>query len=453
MYTCMNCFLLTVIAVGYFGVVSPAWGQVIHEDVKLLASDRAFGDGLGGSIAINNGIVAVGAAGDNDNGANSGSAYLFNAYTGTQLAKLLPNDGTEYDNFGASIAFANGVVAVGAFLSGSGSAYLFDAATGAQIHKLLSSDGAMQDRFGMSIAIANGIVAVGAPKDDDNGLSSGSVYLFDVSTGLQIAKLLPNDGAAGDSFGLSVAIDNGIVAVGAYGDDDNGFDSGSAYLFDVLTGVQFAKMLPSDGWGGDMFGWSIAISNNVVAVGAYGDDDNGPDSGSAYLFDASTGNQITKLLPSDGATEDLFGRSIDIDNDVFLNGVVAVGADWDDDNGSASGSVYLFDAFTGTQISKLLPSDGAPNDYFGGSIAIHNGIVATGAWSDSTNAIDSGSAYVFDLNCPADLTGDFELNFFDVSVFLTFFQLNDPLADFTGDGEFNFFDVSAFLAAFSAGCP
>jgi hypothetical protein len=55
--------------------------------------------------------------------------------------------------------------------------------------------------------------------------------------------------------------------------------------------------------------------------------------------------------------------------------------------------------------------------------------------------------------CPADLTGDGSLNFFDVSAFLTAFAANNPVADFTGDGAFNFFDVSAFLTAFAAGCP
>lgn len=55
--------------------------------------------------------------------------------------------------------------------------------------------------------------------------------------------------------------------------------------------------------------------------------------------------------------------------------------------------------------------------------------------------------------CAPDLNGDGDLNFFDVSAFLSAFGASDPDADFTGDGEFNFFDVSAFLTAFSAGCP
>ncbi|MDF1809511.1 MAG: GC-type dockerin domain-anchored protein [Phycisphaerales bacterium] len=55
--------------------------------------------------------------------------------------------------------------------------------------------------------------------------------------------------------------------------------------------------------------------------------------------------------------------------------------------------------------------------------------------------------------CPPDLTGDGQLNFFDISAFLSAFSAQDPAADFTGDGLFNFFDISAFLSAFSAGCP
>ena len=56
-------------------------------------------------------------------------------------------------------------------------------------------------------------------------------------------------------------------------------------------------------------------------------------------------------------------------------------------------------------------------------------------------------------SCPADLTGDGMLNFFDVSAFLSAYNAMDPIADFTGDGMYNFFDVSAFLGAYNAGCP
>lgn len=439
---------LPIIALSAFGVL-PANGQTINEDFKITASDGAGNQRFGFSIAIDNGVIAVGTPRDDDNGTRSGSAYVFDASTGGELVKLLPSDGLDFDFFGYSIAISNGIVAVGAYFdddngTDSGSAYVFDASTGVQLFKLLPSDGAEGDEFGRTIAIDNGIVAVGAHNDDANGNFSGSVYLFDASTGGQLFKLAPSDGSAGDGFGYSVAIDNGIVAAGAWFDTDNGGASGSAYLFNASTGAQITKLHASDGAQGDRFGTSIAIGDGVVAVGA---PDSGGFSGSAYIFNASNGGQIAKLLPDDAAAGDFFGFSVAV-----ANGVVAVGTPSDDDNGNSSGSAYIFDASTGGQITKLLPSDGSSSDEFGRSIAIDNGTVAAGAYRDN-----SGSAYVFDTGtgvaCPADLNGDGFADFLDISAFLSAFGDMQPPADLNGDGFYDFVDISAFLTAFSAGCP
>ncbi|MCZ6850066.1 MAG: FG-GAP repeat protein, partial [Planctomycetota bacterium] len=163
---------------------------------------------------------------------------------------------------------------------------------GDQLAKLLPDDGAANDHFGSSVAISGATAIVGTFHDDDNGPDSGSAYLFDTAMGRQIAKLLPDDGAAEDHFGISVAISGATAIVGAYHTDDNGNWSGSAYLFDTTTGAQIAKLLANDGAAGDFFGWSVAISGATAIVGALGDDDNGSGSGSAYLFDATTGEQI-----------------------------------------------------------------------------------------------------------------------------------------------------------------
>ncbi len=429
-----------------------ARADVRNELAKLLPSDGEAGDRFGYSIAIDNGVVAIGAKWDNDNGTDSGSAYLFDASTGAQIVKLVPGDGALGDEFGFSIAIDNGVVAVGAVLdddngSGSGSAYLFDASTGAQIAKLLPNDGETGDNFGVSIAIDNGVVGVGAKFDDDNGPDSGSVYLFDASTGVQIAKLVPSDGAAEERFGHRIAIDNGVVAVGAVWDDDNGEFSGSAYLFDAATGAQIAKLLPSDGESRHQFGFSIAIDNGVVAVGALSDDDNGPSSGSAYLFDASTGAEIAKLLASDGAPGDWFGYSIAIDN-----GVVGVGARRDDDNGTDSGTAYLFHGPSGVEIAKLLPSDGSDGDQFGFSISIDNDVVVVGADWDDDNGFASGSAYVFDVGCPADIDGDGDVDVEDFLAYLELFAAGDTRADIDGDGDIDADDFFGYLDLFGAGC-
>ncbi len=396
-----NQLLLATLLTGFITTLTtpPCWSQVINEDLKLLPHDGSMGHEFGQSIAIDNGIVAVGARNAGDIHYATGSAYLFDAFTGIQLAEMSLIDGAREDIFGYSIAIEGGVVAVGAPWrdvagNNSGAAYLFSVPSGDKIATLLPTDGAPGDAFGISIAIDKGIVAVGSVTDDDNGHASGSAYLFNASTGVQIAKLLPSDGAEGDWFGHSIAIDNGVVAVGAPRVDDlDADDAGSAYLFDALTGLQIAKLLPSDGALNDEFGYSIAINNGIVAVGAWWDDDNGTDSGSVYLFDASTGVQIAKLLPGDGQADTWFGWSVAIDN-----GIVAVGTPRENENGHWSGSAYLFDASTNIQIAKLLASDGEYPDHFGWSIAFSNGVVAAGASKDRDNDTRSGSAYLFNIN-------------------------------------------------------
>lgn len=304
--------------------------------------------------------------------------------------KLLRDFGRANDNFGLVIAIDEGIVAIGTprVSSSSGGAYLFDASTGELIYTLQTTSGTPEDQFGSSIAIDNGIVAIGAFTDSDNGPRSGAAYLFDASTGQQIMKLVASDGSPNDYFGASIAIDDGIVVVGAESDDDNGENSGSAYIFDAQTGTQIAKLLPEDGAPGDFFGNSIDIDNGIVAVSALYIFD-----GSAYLFDASTGEQLTKLLPSDADPNDQFGHDIAIEDNI-----VAVGAPRDDDNNTDSGSVYLFNATTGAQIKKLLADDGDVQDRFGRSVAIESGIVAVGAWGEfDDNGPHAGTAYLFDV--------------------------------------------------------
>ena len=135
----------------------------------------------------------------------------------------------------------------------------------------------------------------------------------------QETKLTASDGAAFDYFGLSVAIANDTVVVGAYWNvNDNSDRSGSAYVFTHTgtTGTQQAKLTASDGVVNDRFGISVAIASDTIVVGATRDDtDNVTDSGSAYVFvrTGTTWTEQAKLTTSDGAAEDYFGRSVAID--------------------------------------------------------------------------------------------------------------------------------------------
>ena len=160
----------------------------------------------------------------------------------------------------------------------------------------------------------------------------GARYPVVIDPIFQTAKLLAKDGAAYDRLGCSVSISGDTVVVGAYCDDDKGNDSGSAYVFVKPTGGwngtynQAAKLLASDGAMYDWFGYSVSISGDTVVVGAYGDDDKGSKSGSAYVFVKPTGgwngtyNQTAKLLASDGAPGDYFGCSVSISGDTVVVG-------------------------------------------------------------------------------------------------------------------------------------
>ncbi|MCH8822757.1 MAG: FG-GAP repeat protein [Planctomycetes bacterium] len=448
-------FTITAVAAISFcliGGTSPAYADLGDQLAKLLADDGAASDLFGFTVAISGTTAIVGAHRDDDNGDLSGSAYLFDTITGDQIAKLLADDGAVGDFFGYSVAISGATAIVGALGGGSGSAYLFDTATGAQIAKLLPNDGAAGNLFGFSVAISGATAIVGARLDDDNGFNSGSAYLFDTTTGRQIAKLLPNDGAANDLFGESVAISGATAIVGAYLDDDNGSSSGSAYLFDAATGRQIIKLLPNDGAAGHAFGIFVAISGapgkETAIVGAPFDDDNGEFSGSAYLFDATTGRQIAKLLSSDGAAQDNFGRSVAISDATAI-----VGARFDDDNnGINSGTAYLFDTITGDQIAKLLADDGAVGDFFGYSVAISGATAIVGAHRDDDNGINSGSAYLFDASsCPWDLDNTASVSTSDLLILFAQWGTAGP-ADFDGSGAVGTSDLLILFANWGP-CP
>jgi FG-GAP repeat len=398
-------FVIMVVLVMCLATVSVVRANWVEQD-KLIALDATAGDDFGQVVAIDGDIAIVGAPWDDDVASKSGSAYLFDVTTGTQLFKLTAADAEADDaSLGVSVAISDNIAIVGAqgddHAAGidSGSAYLFDVTTGTQLAKLTAYDATPVDLFGCSVAISGNIAIVGSNLDDDAGSKSGSAYLFDVSDPYDPIPIQPKltayDAAAGDEFGRSVAISGNTAIVGAFRDDDAGSDSGSAYLFDVVTGNQLFKLTASDAAAGDYFGYSVAISGNTAIVGSYRDDDSGADSGSAYLFDVITGNQLAKITASDAAAGDWFGRS------VAINGNTAVvGAYMDDEAGSDSGSAYLFDITTGVQLAKITASDCAAGDRFGMSVAISCNTTIVGAYYDDDAGTDSGSAYVFAFRQP-----------------------------------------------------
>ena len=378
-----------------------------QEVAKVLALDGAPPDQFGLSVSISGDSAIVGSEFDDDLGAWSGSAYVFEEVGGvwTRIAKLLASDGAAGGAFGHSVSISGNTAVVGAYndgYRGTGAAYVFERIGGVWIQtaKLLASDGAAGDAFGFSVSISGDTAITGAHGDDDRGRQySGSAYVFERIGGVwtQVAKLLASDGAAGDAFGHAVSISGDTAVVGALADGDLGAYSGSAYVFERAGGVwtQTAKILAADGTASDCFGFSVSISGDTAVVGACYDDDLADRSGSAYVFGKVGGvwTQIAKLLAPDGAAGDQFGCSVSINV-----GAVVVGACYDDDLADRSGSAYVFKNVGGvwTQVAKLLASDGAAEDYFGTAVSISDETSLIGARGDE---LLTGSAYVFDVGC------------------------------------------------------
>ena len=117
----------------------------------------------------------------------------------------------------------------------------------------------------------------------------------------QTAKLVASDAAEEDYFGISVAISGDLVVVGARGNDDAGSASGSAYVFRTTNGgaswTQSAKLVASDAAKSDFFGDSVAVSGDLVVVGAKYNADAGDSSGSAYVLSAPTPQPTPRPTP------------------------------------------------------------------------------------------------------------------------------------------------------------
>ena len=288
--------------------------------------------------------------------------------------------------------------------------------------ELLPADGEPADWFGYSAGISGDVAVIGARMADDNGSGSGSAYVwrFNDTTGRweEKQKLIPSNNMPGDYLGSAVAVEGDVAVVGAPGHDTPAdLGTGGAWVFRFNDNdsrwIEEQELLASASESGDSFGDAIAFSGDTIVIGAYGDDDGpfGFNAGSAYVFRYNSEGlpgmrwiEEAKLVASDVAAGDNFGKSVG----VFGNTIV-VGAYYDDDRGTSSGSAYIFqrnDNGTPTnsgddfweETQKLVPSDGAEYDKFGQAVAVDGDTIVVGADQDDDTGPNFGSAYVFRYN-------------------------------------------------------
>ncbi len=421
------------VLLSWVGATAPrAWAQCSPLEVaKRAGADTTDWDNLGYSVSISGETMVVGArfddltGGPGGLGIGAGSAYVFVRSGGvwTEQAKLIASDAEVNDQFGVSVSISGDTAVVGAVwdvhtpgmpgdqFSGPGAAYVFVRSGGVwtQQAKLVASDAAAGDRFGWAVAVDGDTAVVGADLDNHaGGAAAGSAYVFVRSGGgwSQVQpKLTASDASGGDRFGWSVAIDGETALVGAYQDDHaGGSNAGSAYVFVRSSGLwpEQAKLTASDPT--EEFGNSVSISGGTAVVGAHKNSHSGWSvTGAGYVFTRSSAlwTQEAKLTPSDPEDQLFFGTSVSISGST-----AAIGAPRDDRVGLlGAGAGYLFVRPPAgwsniTETAKLTASDAANDDFFGWSVSVSGDTAVFGApWDDSAVLLNSGSAYVFDLNC------------------------------------------------------
>lgn len=318
------------------------------------------------------------------------------------------------DDFGYSVAISEDIIVVGArYANRSGSVFIFTRSSLNEkwaLQQILEArDGKKDDQFGTSVAIDDATIVIGAPFDDAKGNRSGSVYIYTrlgfgpSATWLLKDRLVAEDGEPSDNFGEAVAIDGDTIVVGAPFDDDEGYNSGSIYIY-TQSGSGTEKkwslqqhLVARDGSDSDQFGSSVAIDDDTIVVGARRDDDKGIDSGSVYVYYRSGPDekwlQQGKLKAQDGAEGDLFGHSVAIDGKTIV-----VGAHLDDDQGYNSGSIIVLtrsgsgSKASWSQRAKQMAQDGADRDQFGASVAIDDNIIVVGSYFGSVNVYSRSGA-------------------------------------------------------------
>ena len=289
----------------------------------------------------------------------------------------------------------------------SGVVYVFDLTTDTLIHSIVNANAAgtsAYDGFGNAVAITNNYVIVGAPHEDVVGGSSGSVYVFSLVTGLLVQTLVnPNifGTVSSDGFGAAVAASGNYIIVGTPHEDEVGnTESGVVYVFDATTWSLLHTIVNPNSYGttaNDWFGFSVACTSTQIFVGAPNEDNpSSSNTGVVYVFNLSTG-LLEHTLPNPNP----IGTHL-IEFGKYITATedfVCVGAPGETLT-SPDGTVYVFDTATGTLAHTIDNPDTfvSTGDKFGSAVTCTSKYVIVGShYEDEVGNVESGVVYVFDI--------------------------------------------------------
>lgn len=336
-----------------------------------------------------------------------GLAAFFPSLAAAQCAqqKLTASNASSDSYFGLGLAVDGDTAVVGAPLGDgsalfSGAAYVFDRVGGvwSQTKMLVSSDSQNYLGFGVSTAISGDTAVVGSWTDDDFGFDSGSAFVFErlPSGWTQTAKLFASDAGPDSFFGITTALVGDRLIVGATDQSGSSALAGRVYVFERVGGVwtETAKLIAADSHLGNLFGRDLALSGDRILVGAPGAKVGSVATGAAYVFDFAGGawTQSAKLSASVANSGQSFGQVVALDGSRAL-----LGAPYDNQMGSAAGAAYLFEESGGvwSQALKFLDPAPATGNVFGFGTSIEGNVLVLGAPGHNEGAADRGCAYVY----------------------------------------------------------
>lgn len=381
-----------------------AFAFVVEDYTKLIADDAFAGDQYGFCVDTDGRWLVVGAKSATVDGLQSGAVYVYfrEGHRGGWkfYQKLVPEnlDGILKAEFGESVAVSRNRILVGARSMSnesdaqSGTAFLY-VYRGRKLGwvletEVMPADGRDDDEFGRSVALGPQRLFVGARyahNDADPTVSTGAVYVYRKFRGswTQETKLLDPNGTAGDQFGRAISFDQKrykYLVVGSRKASDGKGDQGKVTIFRTEgRGWSLHQQIEAfDGADTDYFGQSVALSEDLLVVGARDSkDDEGNKVGAAYIYRLSEENGEwlfeQKLMPEEGQDKGQYGFSVDFDR---LTGTsLAVGARrMDSGDVSETGLVYLYsfdDDLQEFQLDDIIvPEDAAAEDEFGQSLTM-----------------------------------------------------------------------------------
>ena len=208
-------------------------------EVGIITAIGAYGAGLdwfGYSVAVGSGRIVVGEFRDDEVAGDAGKVHIYDL-NGNEVGIITASDGAFDDWFGKSVAVGSGRIVVG---NNEEQVYVYDL-DGNEI-KILTGDNPSQNDFygkvdlaesGTPIAVGSGRIVVGASRDDEVASDAGKVYIYDLN-GNEVGIITASDGASGDHFGSAIGVENGKIVAGAPLKDDNGISNrGGIYIYDT----------------------------------------------------------------------------------------------------------------------------------------------------------------------------------------------------------------------------